>query len=82
MIGSQTGWQALQDALARSSPACEGDERFISDGRTPTLSADLAVICAACPVLTACRTYATKARPHAMAGFWGGHWRGKPSQHE
>lgn len=80
MIGSETGWAALQEALARYGPACEGDERFIADGRSSTLSADLAAVCATCPVLAECRTYATKARPHAMAGFWGGRWRGKPQE--
>lgn len=82
MSTAAAAWTQLSAALLSHEPACAGDPRFISDGRTPTLSADLAAVCATCPILAACRAYATTARPHTMAGFWGGRWRGKPSQHE
>jgi hypothetical protein len=82
VVGAETGWCALRDALMRNEPACEGDSRFVSDGRSAAVTQDLAAVCARCPVFSACDSYAAKARPHAMAGFWAGRWRGKPSQHE
>lgn len=72
-----TAWGELQDALATHEPPCQGDDRFIRDGRNDRLTDDLAKVCRACPVLAECRSYATKARPHAMAGYWGMKWRGK-----
>lgn len=66
-------WSALQDALTRHEPACQGDIRFVSDP-SEALSADLAPLCASCPVLFECRNYARESR--TQAGFWGGLWRG------
>ena len=66
-------WSALQYALARQDPACQGDDRFLSDP-SESLSADLASICSTCPVLAQCRDYARESR--IQGGFWGGLWRG------
>ncbi|RBO71027.1 MULTISPECIES: WhiB family transcriptional regulator [unclassified Microbacterium] len=81
-MSAAAAWAELSRALLVLAPACDGDDRFISDGRSSATSTELASICADCPVLTVCRSYASEARPHTMAGFWGGRWRGKPLQHE
>ncbi len=80
-MSASIAWQALQQALTTSEPACRDDSRFLNDGRADVLRADLATVCRACPILVECRTYATLARPHNMGGFWAGRWRGKPTQH-
>ncbi|WP_420792746.1 WhiB family transcriptional regulator [Microbacterium thalli] len=77
-MSAANAWAALQDALATTTPLCANDSRFISDGRSVALTRQLQNVCSACPILDTCRDYATTARPHTMAGYWGGAWRGKP----
>ncbi|WEK62087.1 MAG: WhiB family transcriptional regulator [Candidatus Microbacterium colombiense] len=77
---STVAWAALQSEMATHEPACAGDDRFTDDKRSTAITEDLAAICAACPVLDACRRYATTARPHKLAGYWGMKWRGKVAE--
>ena len=69
-------WDGLSDALTASEPACAGDDRFTDDGRADTANADLAPICARCPVLEACRAYALAESRYIITGYWAGRRRG------
>ena len=78
MTGAEA-WTALQLALSSEAPACQGDVRFVSDGRSRRTTAELAELCDECPILSACEGYARAMGPHRLtAGFWAGRWRGKP----
>jgi hypothetical protein len=48
-------------------PACDGDDRYTNDDQD---AAELAPICAACPLYELCDRYAQSARP--KAGIWAG----------
>lgn len=69
-------WDGLSAALTAYTPACQGDERFTDDGRADAANADLAPICASCPVLEACRAYAVAESRYIITGYWAGRRRG------
>lgn len=60
----------LMDAINHTEPDCQGDNRYIDDGISTATRAELAAICAACPLLDPCRAYARAARP--TGGYWPG----------
>lgn len=66
----------LVQAMGEVRPACRGDARFIDDLTKPAAVRD---VCRACPLLNACREYATIVRP--SGGIWAGRrWNaGRPS---
>lgn len=76
MTDAAHAWEALSAALTASAPACAGDARFTDDGRADAANADLAPVCASCPVLDACRGYALAEARHLIVGFWAGARRG------
>jgi hypothetical protein len=59
-----------------AEPSCRDDSRFLDDGRAESGNADLAPICAACPVLAQCVTYARSASRDSITGYWAGKRRG------
>lgn len=61
-----TEYAALQAALRRYRPACDGNDEFTAD--KPTSPDTLARICAACPVLEQCAAYAAASKP--TGGCW------------
>ena len=66
-------WAALNAAMEHLTPECINDPRFTDD---TTRAADVAEICDDCPLLAACKAFATASRP--AAGIWGGRrWTGK-----
>jgi hypothetical protein len=69
-------WQALGKALEDVTVPCAGDPLFTMDSPTKDAQEFMASLCAACPVLELCGTYAATAKP--AAGFWAGKLRGKP----
>lgn len=69
-------WEALSAALTASAPACKGDVRFTDDGRADAANADLAPLCASCPVLDPCHAYALAEAQHCIVGYWAGQRRG------
>lgn len=72
-----SAWANLQDALSATAPSCAGDARFTDDGRADSANADLAPICATCPVLAECAAYARAEKTSRLAGgFWAGKRRG------
>ena len=60
-------WDALEQAALQHTAACAGDKRFTDDDTNP---ADLAHVCARCPLFAECVEYATTARP--PGGVWAG----------
>lgn len=77
MSAPSTAMSALSAALLTTTPACQGDDRFIADDQDAD---ELAHICAACPMYTICATYARTARP--PAGIWAGRRYNKPLRKE
>lgn len=73
-----TAWDALSDALAVATPACEGDSRFIADALSAAEQERLRKVCASCPIMAACAAFADASPGWSMAGFWGGSKRGTP----
>ncbi len=71
-----SAWANLQSALAATDPSCKDDARFTDDGRADAANADLAPVCANCPVFDMCAAYARAERNHRMTGFWAGKRRG------
>ena len=61
-------FRALTDAMDHHRPACRGDERYVLDDPTTEQKSEMDALCATCPLLEPCRTYATAAKPR------GGHW--------
>ncbi|WP_426181858.1 WhiB family transcriptional regulator [Microbacterium sp. TWP3-1-2b2] len=70
MSSSETAWQALQDALAVSTPLCVGDSRFTSESNEH--DATLRKICARCPIQQQCINYARNAPRNGVWGLYGG----------
>lgn len=68
---SRRAWDELQDALTRVTPYCADDERYTADTLTNGDKHHMTQICARCPILTQCETYATQDKPI------GGHWPGR-----
>lgn len=69
-MSASTTWTALRDALAVNTPLCAGDARFTAE--TSEHDAALRRICAQCPILEHCRTYARTAPRNGTWGFFGG----------
>lgn len=59
---------ALQDALRGVTPSCNGVDVYTADHPSEDDVATMRVICASCPVLTRCQTYADAGRP--SSGYW------------
>ncbi|MFI8632151.1 WhiB family transcriptional regulator [Microbacterium sp. NPDC077663] len=57
-------------------PACAGDPRFTADFLSAAAVAQLARICAQCPVRQACAAYADTLSPYTASGVWAGRRRG------
>ncbi|WP_223690987.1 WhiB family transcriptional regulator [Leifsonia poae] len=64
-------WDALNAALTRTVPPCDGKALFTVDRPTPAQRAACAAVCARCPAADLCDTYATTAK--VESGFWAGH---------
>lgn len=72
MTATDAAYTALTYALEGGEQLCLDDARFTQD--TTNDDAELAELCAVCPVQAACHAYALTARPDA--GFWAGQrWR-------
>jgi hypothetical protein len=67
MSRGNPAWDALETAMIATVPACNADDRFTDDDQDP---AEVATICAACPLNALCDAYAKSARP--KAGIWAG----------
>ena len=63
-------YTALTAALDVTPAECLDIELFVQDDLSKFEADALAAICADCPVLNQCRSYAAIARP--VAGFWAG----------
>ncbi|MBO3664068.1 WhiB family transcriptional regulator [Microbacterium stercoris] len=74
---ADSAWQALSAALATKKPPCIGESRFIPDELSQPQQAELAVICAGCPILSQCSDFAGQVAPYRSAGFWAGSSRGR-----
>ena len=57
----------LSYAMENTAPGCDGDDRFTDDTTPP---ADVASICAACPLQSLCEEFALAEKP--KAGIWNG----------
>lgn len=68
-------WQALSNALEDQVPPCAGKAMFTADRPTADEQGACAFICAACPLLALCGTYAATAKP--SVGFWAGRQHGR-----
>lgn len=75
MKGEQA-FKNLQAALTTTTPACDGDARFIADQLPYPDAVMMRGLCRTCPVINRCTEYA----PYAEAGFWAGAQRGSSSR--
>lgn len=75
-------YEQLVEAAERQTPACAGDDRFITDGLPLADRIDIMRICAEeCRIRRACAAYADKARP--LGGYWDGKsWTAPPPREE
>lgn len=60
-------FERLSKAMQVTDPACQDDDRFVSDDIP---AATLSHICRVCPLYAACAAYAGIARP--KGGIWAG----------
>ena len=67
MTKAADAFARLQFAMFDISPACQDDDRFISDD---VPAATLAPICRACPLFDLCADYAELEKP--KGGIWAG----------
>jgi hypothetical protein len=70
MTKTETAWAELQDAMAIVDPSCRNDPRFTAE--TKEHDADLLAICAGCPLVDPCSTYARTANITQLFGYYGG----------
>lgn len=63
-------YDALQNALRTTKPACDGIDEFTADKISPDTASMLATICATCPVRALCAAFAANGKPGS--GFWAG----------
>lgn len=70
----QAEYAALVAAMEDDSPACSDDARFISDELTDLDRFRMRGLCRTCPLLDACTTYASVAKP--TGGYWAGKHHG------
>lgn len=61
-------FDALDELLCTTRPACAGDDRFTLNRIDDDAAAQLACICEGCPALELCAAYALAGRPGA--GYW------------
>jgi Transcription factor WhiB. len=69
-VNADTAWDALNAALDQEAPGCSGLDLFTADRRTEEQRAMCASICARCPFIHPCDTYALAAR--VDFGYWAG----------
>lgn len=62
--------EQLMTQMRTNPPECLGLDLFTANRLSQPDMRVLQAICDECPLLAACRAYATAARP--LAGFWGG----------
>lgn len=74
-------WSALQTAMRQHDPACQGDRRFVDDGRGGFANRELRRLCESCAILEECQEYAAVVPPTTLVGFWAGKRRGVRSPH-
>lgn len=70
---AREAYDALLVAMDAEPPACHGIDLFTADNLTKADVAVCAQICATCPLLALCASYASAARP--AAGVWAGRLR-------
>ena len=69
-VTPEQAWDALNAALQKAAPPCDGRALFTADRLTDEQRAACASICATCPLLDLCEAYAVTAR--VTSGFWAG----------
>lgn len=69
-MNADTAWDALNAALDDEVPGCSGLDLFTADRRTDEQRDLCASICARCPLVHPCDTYAVAAR--VDSGYWAG----------
>ncbi|TFB92776.1 WhiB family transcriptional regulator [Cryobacterium sp. HLT2-28] len=67
MTKATDAFARLQFAMFTTAPACQDDDRFVSDD---VPAATLAPLCRTCPVFDLCADYAGLERP--KGGIWAG----------
>ncbi|GAA2910655.1 hypothetical protein JOD62_001700 [Microbacterium keratanolyticum] len=70
-MSADDAWDALNDALAHTTPACEGRVLFTADRLSDDQRALCKSICARCPLFDLCDAYAITAK--VESGYWAGH---------
>ena len=73
---ADAAWLVLAKALEDTEPPCAGDDLFTADNPSKEDQDFMRSLCALCPLLAECASYANAAKP--AAGFWAGKARGKP----
>lgn len=63
-------YAALVEAMETSRPACRDYEFFTADQADTAQKALATRLCAACPLIDACRAYAEASKP--TTGIWAG----------
>lgn len=63
-------WRDVGEAMKRDDPACWGIDAFTADTVDDEEQLIMAGICAGCPMIDLCRTFAVREKP--AAGFWAG----------
>jgi hypothetical protein len=67
-VRTDEAYARLTEAMMTVDPACQRDDRFISDDTAH--DAVLAAVCAICPLFYVCAEYGRIARP--KGGLWAG----------
>lgn len=70
-MNADMAWASLNAALQDREPECAGLDLFTADGLSDADRTVCASICAQCPVIAECASYASAAG--VTAGFWAGH---------
>ncbi|MFT3799466.1 WhiB family transcriptional regulator [Microbacterium sp.] len=73
---ADAAWAALAKALEDTEPPCAGDDLFTADSPSKDDQEFMRNLCAMCPLLAECASYALAAKP--AAGYWAGRRYGKP----
>lgn len=72
MAAGDLEWAALGEALKKTEPLCENDDRYVFEREDlhPDELAFMKRQCRTCPLADLCAAYAIKARP--TGGMWAG----------
>ena len=70
MTHASDAYTRLTLAMEQQTPSCDGIDAFTSDTLDREDRANLAAICADCPLQVQCAEYARAAKP--TAGYWAG----------